>query len=192
MAELLFTLDKAVFEFVNHSLENRLFDILMPFITDLNRNTPALVVVGLALVFWFIKGGRNARLAILLLVPTIALSDQLSSSVVKFILERPRPCHVLPDVHLLVSCGSGYAFPSSHAVNSFAGALVISFFFPRTAWSWFLYASVVAFSRVYVGVHYPADVIGGAVIGLGCGGFVIVAFDSVEKTWFRKPKRVIP
>ncbi|MBI4428061.1 MAG: phosphatase PAP2 family protein [Ignavibacteriales bacterium] len=157
----------------------------MPFITDLNKNKPALVVVVLGLIVWWIKGGRNARLAILLLVPTIALSDQLSSSVIKFVLERPRPCRELADVHLLVSCGSGYAFPSSHAVNNFAGAVVVSFFFQRIAWAWFSFAGLVAFSRVYVGVHYPSDVLGGSVIGMACGAVIVLGFIFAERTWLK-------
>ncbi|MBI3005266.1 MAG: phosphatase PAP2 family protein [Ignavibacteriales bacterium] len=189
MAEFLFLIDKAVFYFVNHSLENVVFDVLMPFVTDLNKNRPAVVLVLLALILWAVKGGRNARIAILLLIPTIALSDQLSSSVIKFLLERPRPCHELSDVRLLVSCGSGYAFPSSHAVNNFAGALVISFFFQRFAWAWFSFAGLVAFSRIYVGVHYPSDVIGGAVIGLVCGGVIIALFTFSEKMLLKRGRK---
>lgn len=97
----------------------------------------------------------------------------------------PRPCHALQNVHLLVSCGSGFSFPSSHAVNNFAGALILAFFFPRNKWWFFGIAAIVAFSRVYVGVHYPFDVIGGAVIGLFCAGCVLLAFILIEKLWYQ-------
>jgi len=181
VTDFLLSFDLSVFRFVNGSLQNVVFDFLMPFLTDLNKNKPALAVILVALVVWFFKGGRDARLAILMLIPTILLSDQLNSSVIKFIIERPRPCHVLSDVHLLVSCGSGFSFPSSHAVNNFAGAVVLSFFVPRSAWGWFTFAAIVSFSRVYVGVHYPSDVVGGAVVGIACGGFIILLFGFVEK-----------
>jgi len=160
--------------------------MVMPFLTDLNKKVPILVISGLVLVFWFVKGGKEVRLAILLLIPTILLSDQLSSSVVKFMVERPRPCHVLAGVHLLVPCGSGYSFPSSHAVNNFAGALVLSYFMPRTTLWWFSFASTVAFSRVYVGVHYPTDVLGGAVIGLMCAVLILAIFEYCRRFLSKK------
>lgn len=188
LTDFLISFDLSVFRFVNGLLQNVFFDFLMPFLTDLNKNKPALLVILVALVVWFFKGGRNARLAILMLIPTILLSDQLNSSVIKFIIERPRPCHVLSDVHLLVSCGSGFSFPSSHAVNNFAGALVLSYFVPRSAGGWFTFAGIVAFSRVYVGVHYPSDVVGGAIVGMACGGFIILLFGYVEK--FLKSRRL--
>lgn len=173
-------LDAAVFRFVNGSLQNPVLDVFMPFITNLNRHTSVLVIVGVLLILLFVKGGNKGRFAVLVLAFGILFSDQLNSSVAKFILERPRPCHVLPHVHLLVGCGSGYSFPSSHAVNTFCGAVILAFFFPQAAAWLYTFAGVVSFSRVYVGVHYPADVIGGAVIGICCGLFMITLFLWIE------------
>jgi undecaprenyl-diphosphatase len=133
-----------------------------------------------------VKGGIRGRWAAILLVPTIVLSDQLNSFWLKFIVERLRPCHELLDVRLLVGCGSGYAFPSSHAVNNFAGALVLSYFLPRWTWAFFTFAGIVAFSRVYVGVHYPSDVVAGAIVGMAIAGGVIVLFDILESWWVRR------
>jgi undecaprenyl-diphosphatase len=183
VADFFSSIDRAVFYFINHSLQNPLFDWLMPFITDLNKNDPALVVAGLLWVLLLWKGGRAGRIAALLLVPTIALSDQLNSSFLKSIFGRVRPCHVLTDVHLLVPCGSGLSFPSSHAANNFAAAVVLSSLLPQGMW-WFLaFAAAVSFSRVYVGVHYPFDVLGGAVVGVACGFFILMLFRSGEQWW---------
>jgi undecaprenyl-diphosphatase len=191
MLDYLNYLDTAVFRFFNSAISNPVFDILMPFLTDLNKQRLVLVIVGTLLLWMLIRGRRSARLAALCLIVTIILSDQLSSSVIKYWLVRDRPCHTLQDVRLLVSCGSGFSFPSSHAVNNFAGALILAFFFPRAKWWFFGFAAVIAFSRVYVGVHYPLDVIGGSVIGLMCGGFVLVVFHGLEYMWYRlKPKRL--
>ncbi len=181
MVEFFSHIDLQLFYLGNHTLQNGVFDFLMPFLTDLNKKPPALVLVGLLWVFMLVKGGKTGRSAALLLVPAIVLSDQLNSSFLKYLIERPRPCHVLPDVRLLVSCGSGYSFPSSHAVNNFAGAVVLSFFLPRGGWAFFLFAATVAFSRVYVGVHYPSDIIAGAVVGLVVGGFVLLAYVFIER-----------
>lgn len=97
---------------------------------------------------------------------TILATDQLNSSVIKELIERIRPCHTLGDVRLLVDCGGGKSMPSSHAANNFAAALVLSIFFRRETLLFFFIAVLMALSRVYVGVHYPADIIVGAVVGL--------------------------
>jgi len=182
--DFLNSIDIALFHFINGSLRNSVFDFLMPFVTDLNKQRILLVFVAVILLWMLIRGKRNVKIAALLLIITISVSDQLNSSVIKYWLERPRPCHALQNVHLLVSCGSGFSFPSSHAVNNFAAALILAFFFPRAKWWFFGFAAIVAFSRVYVGVHYPSDVIGGAVIGLFCAANVLLVFSVLEKLWY--------
>src|SRR5512135_2532203 len=180
MMDSLQNLDAALFHFVNGTLQNRPFDLIMPFITDLNKHASVLIIVGLVLITLFLKGGDKGKFAVVVLACGILFSDQLNSSVAKFLLERPRPCHVLPDVHLLVGCGSGYSFPSSHAVNNFCGAIILSFFFPRASGWLYAFAGIVSFSRVYVGVHYPSDVLGGAIIGVCCGLLMILIFLWLE------------
>jgi undecaprenyl-diphosphatase len=71
----------------------------------------------------------------------------------------------LEHINLLVSCGTGKSFPSSHAANNFFAAFILSFFYKKNPWVFYTTASLIAISRVVVGVHYPFDVIGGAIIG---------------------------
>lgn len=189
--ETLLHIDRQLFHFLNQGLRNPLFDIVLPFVTDLNKKPLALVIVAILWLLLLTRGGTNGRIAALLLIPTIALSDQLNSSWLKFIIERQRPCHELPDVRLLVSCGSGLSFPSSHAVNNFAAALVLSYFLPRWTWAFLTFAVVVAFSRIYVGVHYPSDVLAGAVVGLAIGSVVIVFFEFFESLWERRRASIV-
>jgi undecaprenyl-diphosphatase len=185
-------IDVQLFRFMNGTLSNPVFDFLMPIITDLNKFRPVLVFTAAVLLWMLVRGKRHVKLAALLLIATIVVSDQLSSSVLKYWLERPRPCHGLHHVHLLVGCGSGFSFPSSHAVNNFAAALILAFFIPRAKWWFFGFASLVAFSRVYVGVHYPSDVLGGAIIGLCCAGCVLLVFLALEKLWFSVRHKKVP
>lgn len=87
------------------------------------------------------------------------------SHLLKATTDRPRPYVALPHLHTLISRPASASFPSSHATTAFAGAVVLSFLLPRL-WPLFLAAAVlVAFSRLYVGVHYPSDVIAGAATG---------------------------
>jgi undecaprenyl-diphosphatase len=189
MAEFLFSLDESVFYFVNHALSNPAFDWLMPLLTDLNRFKIVLILVAGILLWMLVRGETNVRLAALVLILTVVISDQFNSHVIKFWFERPRPCASYRDVFLLVGCGSGYSFPSSHAVNNFAGAIVLSYFIPRSTTWVYLFATAVAFSRVYVGVHYPFDVLGGAVIGSAIGGIGILLFVFIEANFSRYKSR---
>jgi len=124
-------------------------------------------------------------------IPLVVLSDQLSSSVLKQLFDRARPCHtvngipIVPEVRLLVGCGSGRSFPSSHAVNNFAVATLFVMYYRRWGWAFFTWASLVALSRVAIGVHYPSDILGGALIG------VILALGLVGLWRFLEP-HVLP
>jgi len=193
LADFFYSIDLSVFYFINHSLQNILFDGVMPFLTDLNKKPGVLVLAAVVWIALFLRGGARGRTVALLLILTILLSDQLNSAVLKSVFDRLRPCFTLPDVHLLVPCGSGRSFPSSHAVNNFAGAFVVSLFYPKLKWWLYGFAAIVAFSRVYVGVHYPSDVLAGALVGIGCGAFVMAVYRRGESWWktfrSRAPKR---
>ncbi len=178
MAEFLFSIDRAIFYFCNQTLSNPIFDILMPAITDWNKSWIGLGLFGLFWIFLFWKGGKRGKSAALLLIPLIILSDQVSSNLLKNLFVRPRPCHdldgvmVIENIRLLVSCGPGFSFPSSHAVNNFAFAVLMSFFYRKWTLVFIFYATLMGFSRISVGVHYPSDVLGGAAFGTVCAYLV--------------------
>jgi undecaprenyl-diphosphatase len=194
MMEFLFSVDKALFHFINQTLSNPVGDLLWPYITDYAQLLAVKLGFLLVWLLLMVRGGREGRTVALLLIPTIALSDQLSSSVIKEFVSRPRPCHsvggvqIIQAVHLLVDCGPGKSFPSSHAVNNFAAATLFSLVYRKWAWAFLGWASLVALSRVAVGVHYPSDVLGGAVIGIAIGWCMLWIWRSVE-SWFFKGTR---
>jgi undecaprenyl-diphosphatase len=176
-------LDLHLFRVINGDLSNAVFDLLMPFITDPGPFVIPLSLIGVGLVVW---GGWKGRLlvvmALLLLVVSNAVSEQL-----KQLFQRPRPCLALETVRLLVGCSkTNFSFPSSHASNITAQALLFAFFYRPIAVPLFLVAAGVGYSRVYVGVHYPLDVVGGILVGLACAAFFIFLTREVER---RLPKR---
>jgi undecaprenyl-diphosphatase len=101
---------------------------------------------------------------LVLTVVAVALADW-SATGIKALVDRPRPPGRYPEPKTLVPVPHDASFPSGHAATSFAGATMLSLAFPRFAPVLLLLAAAVAFSRVYVGVHYPLDIIGGAALG---------------------------
>jgi len=161
--EIFQKIDEALFYFINVDLANYLTDKLMPFITERDNWFIFYALTWLYLVF---KGGKKGRVAAILIIPLILLTDQVSDNFIKPYFQRIRPCHTLAGVRLLVGCTDAYSFPSIHAVNNFAAATLFSYFYPRIKYFLFAGAFVVSISRIFVGVHYPFDVIGGALIGI--------------------------
>lgn len=185
MIEFLYGVDKAVFLFINQTLSNPVGDVLWPLITDYDKLWPVRILL-LGMWLWLmIRGGRRGRTAALLLIPLLVASDQFSSTFIKSLVGRVRPCEALPadQIHLLVGCG-GLSFPSSHAVNNFAVATMFSHYYPRWKWWLFSWAGLVALSRPAVGVHYPSDILGGAMIGALVALVVISLWLAIEQRFF--------
>jgi undecaprenyl-diphosphatase len=187
MIEWLYSLDRSVFYFCNQTLANSVFDVVMPFLTDLNQTWYGLSMFAALWLLLMWKGGKKGRILCILLIPLIVMSDQLSSSVIKNLIGRPRPCHeingipVLDHIRLLVNCGSGYSFPSSHAANNFAFGTLFSYYYRRWTWAFMTFAAIMGFTRISVGVHYPSDVVGGAILGALCAVFIILLWESIAK-----------
>ena len=166
MIDFLYSLDLAGFYFLNNTISNPLFDKFFPFITNVKHWYIAYIIVWSILL---IKGGRIGKIAAIGIILLIAASDQFNSSLLKNLFERVRPCNLLTDVNILVNCSGSFSFPSSHAVNNFAVAFYFYKLYPNLKWTLFTVASLIAISRPYVGVHYPSDILAGAIIGIILG-----------------------
>ncbi len=171
-------LDFVLFRVINSDLSNAVFDLLMPVITDPDPFVIPIALLGIGLLIW---GGRKGRLlvvtALLLLVVSNALSELL-----KVWIQRPRPCQSLEAVRLLVGCsGRSFSFPSTHATNITAQAVLFGFHYRPLAIPLFLVAAAVGYSRVYVGVHYPTDVVGGVLVGLACAALFVYLARKIEQ-----------
>lgn len=177
----IFYIDQTLFYLINKDLESDLTNWLMPILTDSDNWMPIYIFIFIYLIFidgflnnnnrisnYFLNFWRNNRKGIIfafMLAIGITLADQISSSLIKEWVGRIRPCHTLENVNLLVNCGGGKSFPSSHATNNFYAAGVLSYYFRNSKWIFYILASLVALSRVFVGVHYPIDIAAGAILG---------------------------
>ncbi|MEI7694239.1 MAG: phosphatase PAP2 family protein [Chlorobium sp.] len=177
--------DVWLFRLLNLHLVHPAADDLMVFLTQSRLSGHILLLVAL---FVLIRGGKSGILVIVLALLALWLSDFVASGVLKPLVQRIRPCFALDHVRLLVNQPRSYSFASSHAANSAAVATMLWIFFHRGvlveklfSFIMILYALLIALSRVYVGVHYPGDLLAGVVIGV-CSALLIYLVYS----WFLK------
>jgi undecaprenyl-diphosphatase len=159
------SIDHYIFKTINSDWANSVFDQVMPVITDIYRAQGFWVVFPLLLIAIGWKLKRKLPIMLLLLALSLGTSDLLGHRVLKPYFARTRPQFVIPDAILRSPIHYGYSFPSNHASNCFATATMLSLFIPVMAPVFLLGAAAIAYSRVYVGVHFPADVLAGAMVG---------------------------
>jgi len=182
--DLLYAIDRTLFLFLNRTVANPVFDWLMPIITEEHNQYIPILLIWLTLMIFC---GKKGRITGLLIIVIITLSDQLSSSVIKPLVGRTRPCFVVDGVRLLIDQSRSFSFPSSHATNMAAAATLFSVKYPRGRIVIISIAAAVAYSRIYVGVHYPSDLIGGAILGVLCAAVVLMA-ERLITQWYQNRK----
>jgi 4-amino-4-deoxy-L-arabinose transferase-like glycosyltransferase/membrane-associated phospholipid phosphatase len=177
--------DDGLFRFVNITLSNRLFDAFMPWVTDMPGFVPLVAIVVIALIW---KGGARGRIFAVVLLLGFCAGDWVISDAMKHGVARLRPFNHIQDAHVLIGKSDSFSMPSSHALNWFMGTAVAFIYYRRSLYFMLPLALTVSFSRIYNGVHYPSDVLAGAVIGAGCGAVMAWTADALWRwagvRWF--------
>ena len=172
--DLLVYYDHVAWYYLNTQWHNSFFDFVVPFLRNPWFWSPLYLFLSL-----FIPGkfGRKGWVWCAVFLVSFILSDQVSATILKPYFHRLRPCnnpYLATIIHLIVPCGGAYGFPSSHAANHFSLGIFSAITLGRVAkWVWpvaIVWALLVSFAQVYVGVHYPLDVTCGALLGslIGC------------------------
>lgn len=179
MFEKLMLLDRQLFLFLNAMIANPVFDLIFTHITNRDFWIVPIIIAG---TIFIIKQKKKALIVIGLALVTVAITDPLCVRVIKEVVHRHRPCDpccLVEGGRFLLGFKDSLSFPSAHAMNVFGQATLFSLLYPkRTVW-FVLVASLIAFSRVYVGVHYPLDVMAGAVLGGIIGAGVYAGYKQV-------------
>ena len=168
--------DHALFSNINGKWTNPFFDGLMPWLRHSNNWIPLYVVL---LSFLIYKWGKNSWKWLVLVGVNVTLTDQISSHLFKPFFHRLRPCadpELMQQTRLLLDhCSGGFSFTSSHAANHFGIAvfLVVTLqpLLNNYRYLFLIWAAIIAYAQVYVGVHFPLDIFVGAIIGIIVGYF---------------------
>ena len=158
MIESITALDLSILDFIRNTLSSPVADIIMKCLTySIEYGAMAILVF---IVMMFVKKMRKTGFAVM---------GATLSVLLKHIVCRPRPFTVNSAIDIIIKAPSGFSFPSSHTATCFAMATAIYLFHKRLGIIAYIYASLVAFSRMYLYVHYPSDVFGGVILGICCG-----------------------
>ncbi len=175
--------DQALFLWLN-GRHNYIWDVVMSVIT----NKFTWIPLYLFLLYGIISQFKLKAISLILtIIAVVVLSDQLASALLKPYFMRPRPCHnpaLESYIHLVGGCGGEFGFVSSHAATGFGLAVIINLLpttqFKMVRWL-FLWALIYSYSRIYVGVHYPLDIVFGALVGVFSAFLLFFIYQNLNK-----------
>jgi len=185
--EFLEQIDRAFFLFLN-GIHSPFWDTIMFWVSYKFTWVPLYLA---ALIYFVYKQKTKAILTIIMAVAVIVLADQISVSLFKNVFLRYRPCHNLDIQNLIHTihehCGGQYGFVSSHAANAFGFATFAALIIQKRNVSYILilWAILVSYSRIYLGVHYPADILGGAFLGIGSAFIMHLLYSILLKRFLK-------
>jgi membrane-associated phospholipid phosphatase len=189
-------LDKILFIIIHNDADQKLLDDILPLL----RNPTTWIPLYVFMFYYFLqKMGSKVWLFVLFTLILIALTDSFAAQILKPFFERLRPCHdpeLQPFLRNIVECGGMYSMPSNHAANHFALATFwywSVFLLSGKKWKWlWVWAVLICYAQVYVGKHYPSDILMGAILGFITGNVMAKIFERMTKISNKNISLIIP
>lgn len=179
-------MDQAIFDFFHFTLANDFFDWLLPFWRKRETWIPLYLFL---VIFMLWRDWRKGLRVLLAVGVAVLLADFITSSILKPWIGRIRPCATVElqsQIRELVSCGGSLSFPSSHASNHLAIALVLwgTWFLglPRVGYLLLVWAVSISLAQIYVAKHWPTDILGGWIVGALVAWLVVLAYNRSIKS----------
>ncbi len=157
-------MDFQILYFIQKHGTNKILDWLMPKITALGNAGILWILLGVLLLLW-----KHHRKDGVLLLAGLGGGALIGNIFLKHLVERERPCWIDESVAMLIAVPGDYSFPSGHTLASFVAATILFHMHKKMGIAAFGLAALIAFSRLYLFVHFPTDVLGGAALGIGIG-----------------------
>lgn len=176
------TIDFQILDWIQQNMRNPVFDRVMPFLSAIGGFGIIWILIGL----FFLIDKRKRPYGIMILAGLL-LGLLVGNVVLKHLVARPRPCVLNPSVQLLVSMPKGYSFPSGHTLSAFIGATVLCCY--KRSWGIpaLILAGLIAFSRLYLYVHFPSDVLAGLVLGVVIGLVTVFLYGKIMRKDKKQP-----
>lgn len=175
MIQLLKNIDMNLLKLIHDYLQNVILDKVALVITFLGDKGFIWIVISFALIV-----SKKYRKVGIMTLGALALSTIIGDGILKNLIRRPRPFLEVPEIHLLIEKPLSYSFPSGHTAAAFAAAGILATMLKKYRAYVIALALLIAFSRIYLFVHYPADIIGGIIVGLICSKIVLYFFELVS------------
>ncbi len=192
MLAFLLNIDAEILRCFNVRLAYPWLDSFWLIVTHLDRQLLFKYIFLPALLLWALSIYKGQLIPVMLALGlTVGLTDVLAYRGIKAFVQRPRPSENLEIASWLRPIGDaqGPSFPSNHAANCFAGAGIMSWYFYRRRYLFYTLATLVAVSRVALGVHYPSDVVAGAILGFGVALVIRTSLLNASRGFWHGPNQ---